>query len=103
VVTRRPDPIRVGGDVQAGNLIFSPKPAYPSLARQARVEGAVVLSATIAEDGSIKELKIITSSNPLLQIGVLETVKTWKYKPTLLNKEPVEVITTITVNFTLGR
>ena len=84
-------------------MISSPKPAYPSLARTARIEGSVILSATIAEDGSIKDLKVITSSNPLLLTGVLETVRTWKYKPTLLNKEPVEVITTITVNFTLGR
>ena len=50
-----------------------------------------------------KDLKVISSSNPLLLTGVMDTVKTWKYKPTLLNKEPVEVITTITVNFTLGR
>ena len=61
------------------------------------------IAATIAEDGTIKDLKVISSSNPLLVTGVLDTVKTWKYKPTLLNKEPVEVITTITVNFTLGR
>jgi protein TonB len=93
----------VGGDVQAGNLIYHPSPAYPSLARTARIEGVVILSATIAEDGTIKDLKVISTSNPLLSTGVLDTVKTWKYKPTLLNKEPVEVITTITVNFTLGR
>lgn len=61
------------------------------------------MSATIAEDGTIKDLKVITSSNPLLLTGVLDTVRTWKYKPTLLNGQPVEVITTITVNFTLGR
>jgi protein TonB len=84
-------------------LLYHPNPAYPSLARTARIEGVVILSATIAEDGTIKDLKVISSSNPLLLTGVLDTVRTWKYKPTLLNKEPVEVITTITVNFTLGR
>ena len=95
--------MRIGGDVQAGKLVTAPKPAYPSLARTARIEGAVILQATIAEDGSIKDLKVISSSNPLLLTGVVDTVKTWKYKPTLLNNEPVEVITTITVNFSLGR
>ena len=77
-------------------------PAYPQLARSARVEGSVILQATIAEDGTIKDLKVITQSNPLLLQGVIDTVKTWRYRPTLLNNEPVEVITTITVNFSLG-
>jgi protein TonB len=83
-------------------LLFHPNPPDPPLARTARVEGKVILNATIAEDGTIKDLKIITMSNPLLQPGVLETVRTWKYKPTMLNNEPVEVLTTITINFTLG-
>jgi protein TonB len=52
--------------------------------------------------GDIKDLKIIAESNPLLRKGVIETVSTWKYKPTLLSGEPVEVITTITINFSLG-
>ena len=67
-----------------------------------RVEGRVVLQAVITEDGDIKDLKIIAESNPLLRKGVIETVSTWKYKPTLLSGEPVEVITTITINFSLG-
>jgi protein TonB len=66
------------------------------------VEGAVIMQALITEDGSIKDLKIVSLSNPLLGTGVIETVKTWKYKPTLLSGEPVEVITTITINFSLG-
>jgi protein TonB len=66
------------------------------------VEGSVVLQAVITEDGDIKDLAILSLSNPLLRTGVLETVKTWKYKPTLLSGEPVEVITTITINFRLG-
>lgn len=100
--TKLHEPIRIGGGVQAGNLLSHANPTYPQLARATRVEGSVVMQATIAEDGTIKDLKVITSSSPLLLTGVLDTVKTWRYKPTLLNNEPVEVITTITVNFSLG-
>jgi len=96
------EPLRVGGDVQAGKVIYQPAPTYPSLARIARVEGVVVLQATIGTDGTVQSLRIISDSNPLLRTGVVETVKTWKYKPTLLNNEPVEVLTTITVNFSLN-
>ncbi len=95
-------PLRIAGEVQAGNLIFHPNPVYPPLARTARVQGSVILAATIAEDGTVRELSVVNSPNPLLVPGVLETVKTWKYKPTLLNNQPVQVITTITINFTLG-
>jgi periplasmic protein TonB len=97
------EPVRIGGDVQAGKVIYQPAPAYPSLARVARVEGVVVLQAAIAADGTIQTLKVISETSPLLRSGVIETVKTWKYKPTLLNNEPVEVITTITINFSLQR
>jgi protein TonB len=69
----------------------------------ARIEGKVILNATINADGSIKNLSVITSSNPLLVPGVIDAVKNWKYKPTLLNGQPVEVLTTITVNFALGQ
>ncbi len=100
---KRSEPLRVGGDVQAGKVIYQPAPSYPSLARVARVEGAVVLQATIGANGTIRSLRIISAANPLLQTGVIEMVKTWKYKPTLLNNEPVEVLTTITINFNLQR
>ena len=96
-------PIRISGDVQAGNVIFNPAPPYPPLALTARIEGKVILNATINTDGSIKNLSLITSSNPLLLPGVIDTVRTWKYKPTVLNGQPVEVLTTITVNFALGQ
>jgi protein TonB len=99
---RSKEPTRISAGVQAGNALFHPSPAYPALAKIARVEGAVIMQALITEDGSIKDLKIVSLSNPLLGTGVIETVKTWKYKPTLLSGEPVEVITTITINFSLG-
>jgi len=97
------EPLRVSGPVQAGKVIYQPSPAYPSLARIAKVEGTVVLQATIGTDGTIQSLRIISETSPLLRTGVIETVKTWKYKPTLLSNEPVEVITTITINFNLNR
>jgi TonB family protein len=96
-------PVRISEDAQAANLIFKPAPPYPPLALTARIEGKVILNATINADGSIKNLSVITSSNPLLVPGVIDAVKNWKYKPTLLNGQPVEVLTTITVNFALGQ
>jgi len=99
----RPYPIRVGGDIQAGNLLFHPNPAYPSEARSKGIEGLVVLSAVISKDGSLQELKIISSSNPLLETTALETIQKWRYRPTLLNKEPIDIPTTISLIFTLFR
>ncbi len=94
--------IRVGGNVQKANLIFQPKPVYPPLAKQARIQGVVKLNAIIDKEGNIKELKA-ESGHPLLIPSALEAVKQWRYKPTLLNGEPVEVITQIDVNFTLSQ
>jgi protein TonB len=71
------------------------------LARQARIQGVVILDAVIAKDGSVDELKVI-SGHPLLTGAAIDAVKQWKYKPTTLNGEPVEVQTTITVTFSFG-
>jgi protein TonB len=94
-------PIRVGGDVAQSNIVYKVNPQYPPEARQARIEGVVILSVQIAKDGTISDIKIISSSDPRLLPGVLDAVKQWVYKPTLLNGEPVEVITTVTINFSL--
>lgn len=96
-------PIRVGGNLQAGSLLSQPNPAYPSEARSKGIEGIVALSGVIAEDGHLRSLKIVGSSNPLLETSVLDTIQSWTYRPTLLNGAPVEVLTTITLNFTMGR
>jgi TonB family protein len=93
-------PVRVGGNVQQARLIRQVTPVYSPLARQARVTGAVVLEAVIARDGSVRDLRIITGQ-PLLNQAAIDAVKKWRYQPTLLNGESVEVVTTITVNFTL--
>ncbi len=93
-------PVRRGGNVQAANLIHQVNPIYPPLARQARVQGVVVMEAVISKEGSIESLRVITG-HPLLNQAALDAVKQWKYRPTLLNGDPVEVITTVTVTFSL--
>lgn len=94
-------PLSVGGDVQNANLISQVKPSYPHPAIVARVQGTVVLEAVISRQGVVEDLRVV-SGNPLLVPAALDAVKQWRYRPTLLNGEPVEVETTITVSFTLG-
>jgi protein TonB len=94
-------PIKVGGNVQEALVIARPNPVYPPLARQARIQGNVVLHAIIDKDGKVSELQVI-SGHPLLVQSALEAVKNWRYRPTQLNGDPVEVDTTITVSFVLG-
>ncbi len=96
------EPIRVGGNVQAAKLVRQPKPAYPQLAKQARIQGTVKFNAIIAKSGAIQNLQLV-SGHPLLVPAATEAVKQWVYQPTLLNGEPVEVITQIDVNFTLSQ
>jgi periplasmic protein TonB len=96
-----PKRIRVGGQVENAKQIFAPKPEYPPLAKMARIQGAVKLEAIISKDGTIQDLKIL-SGHPLLVKAAVEAVSRWRYQPTLLNGEPVEVITEIDVNFTLA-
>jgi protein TonB len=96
-----PKRIRVGGQVEAARLIFQPKPEYPPLAKMARISGSVKLEAIISRDGTIQDLKVL-SGHPLLVKSALEAVQRWRYQPTLLNGEPVEVVTEIDVNFTLA-
>jgi protein TonB len=93
--------IRVGGIVSAARLIYQPKPEYPELARMTRTEGAVEFEAVIGKDGTIEELKVLRG-HPLLVKAALEAVRQWRYQPTLLNGEPIEVVTEITVTFTLA-
>lgn len=97
-----PSRIRQGGNVQAARLINRIQPAYPPLARQTRQSGTVRLHAIIAKDGTIQSLDV-QSGPPLLQAAALDAVRQWKYQPTLLNGEPVEVETTIDVIFTLNQ
>ena len=93
--------IKLGGQVQAAKSWHQPQPVYPPLARQARIQGKVVLHAIIDKDGRVSQLEVV-SGHPLLVQAALDAVKQWRYQPTMLNGEPVEVDTTITVNFVLG-
>jgi protein TonB len=93
--------IQLGGQIQAAKIISQPSPIYPPLARQARIQGSVLLHAVLDKDGRVSELQVI-SGHPLLVQAALDAVKQWRYQPTLLNNEPVEVDTTITVTFVLG-
>jgi protein TonB len=86
----------------ASRLISQAKPTYPPLAKMARQQGTVTFEATIAKDGTIENL-VVVSGPPLLIPAALEAVKQWTYQPTLLNGAPVEVVTTIDVNFSLSQ
>lgn len=94
-------PLRVGGAVMAARAIYEPSPQYPQIAKMAHVSGTVVLHAIIAEDGTVQQLTFITGP-ALLRQAAMETVRTWRYKPTLLDGQPTKVETTISVVFTLG-
>jgi protein TonB len=96
-----PTRIRVSQGVTQGLLIRKVNPTYPPLARQAHIQGSVLLQAVISKDGSIENLRAI-SGHPMLVPSAIDAVKQWKYKPYILNGEPVEVDTQVTVNFTLG-
>ena len=93
-------PLKVGGDVQKAKLIYGPIPGYPPLARQQRISGVVRLNAVIDKDGTVRELHA-AGGHPLLVPAALRAVSEWRYHPTLLNGDPVEVITQIDVHFTL--
>jgi len=94
--------VRVGGNVQAAAKIRGQNPSYPPLAKQARIQGHVVFTAIIGRDGTIQNLQLV-SGHPLLVPAAQAAVSQWQYRPTLLNGEPVEVITQIDVNFTLSQ
>jgi len=96
-----PQRVRVSSGVQSGLLVRKVPPAYPPLARQARIQGTVVLQAQISKNGDIENLQLV-SGHPMLAPAAIEAVKQWKYKPYLLNGEPVEVETTVQVNFSLA-
>src|SRR5947208_269610 len=93
--------VRVSQGVTQGMVLHKVQPTYPPLARTARVQGSVLLAAVIGKDGTIQNLHVI-SGHPLLTQAALEAVRQWRYRPYILNGEPVEVDTQVTVNFTLS-
>ena len=95
-------PIRVGGQVQSAKLISSPRPVYPLMAKLVRVEGTVRLRAIVSRSGMIKDLQVL-GGHHLLVKAALDAVQRWRYQPTLLNGEPVEVDTIVEIKFSLVR
>jgi protein TonB len=99
-----PRRIRVGGNVQQANLISQSDPVYPEIAQQAGIEGTVLLEAIIGKDGSVVNSRVVNSlAHPFLVEAATEAVKQWRYKPTLLNGEPIEVVTSVAVKFRLAQ
>ncbi len=96
-----PQRIRVSSGVSRGNLVHQVQPTYPPIARTAHIQGQVLLEAEISKEGDVVNLHVI-SGPPMLQASAIDAVKQWKYKPYLLNGEPVVVDTQITVIFSLG-
>jgi periplasmic protein TonB len=94
--------ISISSGVMAGNLMVRTIPDYPAIARAARVSGVVVLQATISTSGEIKNLRAVSGPG-MLQQAAIDAVRSWRYKPYLLNGTPVEVETTINVIFNLGQ
>lgn len=97
-----PQKIRVGGGVMSAHLITKVAPVYPPEAKQAGTQGTVRLAVDIGPDGKVERLNAESGPDVLVQAAV-EAVKQWVYKPTLLNGQPVEVATTVDVNFTLSQ
>ncbi|MBZ5656207.1 MAG: energy transducer TonB [Acidobacteriia bacterium] len=97
---RVPQRVRVTQGVSKGLLVYRIEPTYPPLARQAHIQGVVVLTAVIDKDGNIQNLQVV-SGHPMLAPAAIEAVKQWRYKPFLLSGQPFEVETTVTVTFSL--
>ncbi len=97
---RVPVRVRVSQGVADGMVDNKVAPVYPPLARQARIQGSVVLAAVIGCDGAMQSLSVL-SGHPMLVPAAMDAVKQWRYKPYILNGQPVEVETKVTVNFVL--
>jgi len=93
--------VRVGGQIKEPKKLKHVAPAYPDIAKQARVQGVVILECTISPQGKVTDVKVLRGI-PLLDAAAIEAVKQWVYTPTLLNGVPVPVIMTVTVNFRLS-
>jgi TonB family protein len=92
-------PIRVGGDIREPRKIKDVKPVYPPDALAAQVSGVVILEATVAKDGTVRDVRVLRSI-PMLDAAAIDAVSQWQFTPTQLNGMPVEVLMTVTVNFT---
>jgi protein TonB len=101
VKAEAPKKVNISAGVAQGMILQKTQPIYPPIAKAARVSGTVILQATISKSGTIEGLHVV-SGPAMLQQAALDAVKSWRYRPYLLNGEPVEVETTVNVIFTLG-
>jgi protein TonB len=94
-------PVRIGGDIKEPTKIRDVRPVYPAEAKEARVQGIVIIEATIDETGAVGDTNVLRSV-PMLDEAALDAVRQWVFTPTVLNGVPVSVIMTVTVKFTLN-
>jgi protein TonB len=102
VPPRPKDPVPVGSIIRAPTKLVHVSPVYPRLAIEAHKEGLVILQAVIAEDGNVRDVKVLRSQ-PLLDQAAIDAVRQWRFSPSLLHGEPVPVVMTVTVTFTLDK
>lgn len=97
----RPTRVRISSSMMEGLVVSKVPPTYPPLARQARIQGSVILRVHINKSGDVESMQLV-SGHPMLAPAAMEAVKQWKYQPYLMSGQPVAVETTVTVNFTLA-
>lgn len=98
---KKVEPVRVGGNIKPPTKTKDAPPKYPDIAKQARVQGIVILEAIIDPNGNVTNVRVLRSI-PLLDQSAIDAVKQWKYEPTMLNGVPVPIVMTVTVNFALS-
>ena len=94
------EPFRIGGGIRAPAKVVDVAPVYPPEAREARVQGVVILEVTLSRTGEVSEVEVVRST-PLLDEAAVAAVRQWRYEPTLVDGEPVSVLMTVTMNFAL--
>jgi protein TonB len=94
-----PAKVHVKSSVMAGNRISGENPTYPPEARKKKIQGTVVIDTTVSKDGAIDDLHVVKTPDPSLAESALKAVRTWRYRPYLLNGDPVAVQTTVNVTF----
>ena len=93
----------MGGNVEQANLITKIQPVYPKAAKAARIQGSVLLEMVVSKEGEPLDIRVVSSPNDDLTQSAMEAVRQWRYKPVLLNGNPVEVVTDVVVNYTLSK
>jgi len=93
--------VRVGGQIQPPTLVHRVEPTYPPTAVSARLQGIVILEAVVDEEGTVKDVKVLRSVNPLLDREALAAVRQWRYSPVVLNGTPVPFVLSVSLSFSL--